>query len=170
MVYTCEKLFQIDKIEEDEIGRTCGTYMGFGECLHGSGTEICRKGNTWRFWKICFFPANFQKSFFINTADKCIVLLHSVQCVTVTVAVRLFQLLPSAECCQFQHNISCCTVQIHIQSADLVLFRYTKGIFCCVAKFRRTNISFVMPDCPSAVCMEQLGSYWMDFHENWYFD
>ena len=71
---------------------------------------------------------NFQKHF-INTADKCIVLLHSVQCVTVNVAVRLFQLLPSAECCQFQHSTSCCTVQIHIQSADLVLFRYIAGIF-----------------------------------------
>ena len=45
------------------------------------------------------------------------------------VAVRLFQLLPSAECCQFQHSSSWCTVQIHIQSAQLVLFRYTAGIF-----------------------------------------
>ena len=26
-------------------------------------------------------------------------------------------------------DTSCCTVQIHIQSADLVLFRYTAGIF-----------------------------------------
>ena len=43
--------------------------------------------------------ANFVKYFFIITVDKCIVLLHSVWCVTVNVAVRLFQLLPSAECC-----------------------------------------------------------------------
>ena len=46
-----------------------------------------------------------------------------------TVTVRLFQLLPSAECCQFRHNTSCYTVQINIQSAHLVLFRYTAGIF-----------------------------------------
>jgi len=28
----------------------------------------------------------------------------------VNVAVRLFKLLPSVECCQFQHSTSCCTV------------------------------------------------------------
>ena len=44
-------------------------------------------------------------------------------------AVRLFQLLPSAQCCQIQHSTSYCTVEIHKQSADLVLFMYTAGIF-----------------------------------------
>jgi hypothetical protein len=45
------------------------------------------------------------------------------------VAVSLFQLLHSAECCQFQHSTPCCTVQIHIQSAHSVHFRYTAGIY-----------------------------------------
>jgi len=34
----------------------------------------------------------------------CLVTLQGFYCVTVNVAVRLFQLLPSAECCQFQHT------------------------------------------------------------------
>jgi hypothetical protein len=32
------------------------------------------------------------------------------------------------------------------------------------AKLPKATISFVMSVCPS-VCMEQLGSHWMDFHE-----
>jgi len=32
------------------------------------------------------------------------------------------------------------------------------------AKLRKATISFVMSVCPS-VRMEQIGSYWMDFHE-----
>jgi hypothetical protein len=66
---------------------------------------------------------------FVNSAGSCIVLLHSVYCVTVNVAVSLFQLLKSAECCQFHHSTSCCTVQIHVQSAHSVRFKYTIGSY-----------------------------------------
>jgi len=36
-----------------------------------------------------------------------------------------------------------------ILSAHLVNFRYTAGIFRCIAKFRTTTINFVMYDGPS---------------------
>ena len=32
----------------------CGTYVGVGECVHGAGIEICRKGYIWMICKICF--------------------------------------------------------------------------------------------------------------------
>ena len=34
-------------------------------------------------------------------------------------------------------------------------------------KLWKVAISFVLPVCPT-VCMEQLGSPWIDFHEIWY--
>jgi len=52
--------------------------MGVGECIQGSGMKICRKENTWKIYKISFAVQIFRNSFFINTADKCNVLLHSV--------------------------------------------------------------------------------------------
>jgi hypothetical protein len=51
----------------------------------------------------------------------------------------LSQLLLSVQCCQFQHKTSCCTVQIHIQSAHSVLFRYTAGVFRHIHKIPECN-------------------------------
>jgi hypothetical protein len=72
----------------------------------------------------------------------------------VNVAVGLFQLLPSAECYQFQHSTPCCTVPIHILSAHFVLVRYTAGIFRHIAKFWTTNITF------TSVCLSVRPSAW----------
>ena len=72
------------------MGKACGAYAVGVEHTQGAGTEMWQKRNT---WKICFSVQIFINTFFINTADKCIVLLHSVYCVTVNVAVRLFRVL-----------------------------------------------------------------------------
>ena len=103
---------------------------------------VVREGSWGVSEEICFSVPIFRKTFFITTADKCILLMHSVQCVTVNVAVRLFQLLPSAQCCQFQHSTSCCTVQIHIHSAHLVLFSYTAWISRRIRQIPDSNYYF----------------------------
>ena len=71
-----------------------------------------------------------------------------------------YRLQPNAV--SFITGTSCCTVQIHIQFAHLVLFRYTAGIFRRIAKFRTVTISCVIPDSPS-VRKEQLGPHCMNF-------
>jgi len=70
----------------------------------------------------------------------------SVWCVTVNVAVRLFQLLPSAECCQFQQ-----TLHAALYSSIYSLLTWSslgtlQGFLGPFAKFRTVTISFVIYD------------------------
>ena len=69
--------------------------------------------------------------------------------VPVNVAVRLSHLLPSAECCQFQHRHCMLHCPDPLQCADWVLLRYTAGKFRRIEKLWQANIRFVISDRPS---------------------
>ena len=66
-------------------------------------------------------------------------------------------------------HVFLCAICISEQTA-ITVFPYAEitgwflGIF---AKLQKAAISFIMSACPS-VCMEQLGSHWMNFYEMWY--
>jgi len=74
-----------------------------------------------------------------------------------SVLLWMWQSVCSSYCRQlnavsFNTGTSCCTVQIHIQSADLVHFRYIAESFRCIVKFRTVTISFVISDGPP-ICL-----------------
>ena len=55
MALHINKFYLGEKIGKEEMGRTCGMYVGVVEYVHGVGTEICRKGNIWKIWIINFY-------------------------------------------------------------------------------------------------------------------